>query len=136
MTFLQLSILISLELILLTACTSTDRYKADLLSDDKNKIDKACYELGEAKDISAVKPLLTKALDPRLSTNMEFKGMSVNYCRLTALRKISGADLGRKIDQFGSDTIATLFYLEWAVKHGFLKNRNEVDISYSLTTND
>jgi hypothetical protein len=116
--------------ILLISCTSPEKYKKDLLSDDKNKIDNACYELGELRDTSAIKPLLAKALDPRISTNLKFKGMSVNYCRLGALKKISGVDIGRKIDQFGPDTAATNFYLDWAVKQGYLKDKNEVDINY------
>ena len=90
----------------------------------------ACFELGELKDTSAIKPLFTKILDPRISNDLRFKGMSVNYCRLMALRKISGVDIGRVIDQFGVDTAATVFYLDWAVKEGFLKNKDEVDIYY------
>lgn len=117
--------------ILFTSCTLTGEYKKDLLSDDINKIDAACYELGEAKDNSAIKPLLTKALDPRISTNLRFKGMSVNYCRLAALKKITGSDIGRKFDQFGPDTAATIYYVDWAVKKGYLKDKNEVDINYN-----
>jgi len=112
------------------SCTLTEKYKQDLLSDDQNKIDEACYKLGEAKDTSAVKLLLTKILDPRMSTNIRFKGMTVNYCRLSALKKISGVDIGRKFDQFGVDTVATNFYIDWAVRQGYLKDKIEVDISY------
>ena len=115
---------------LLMSCTSNEKYKQDLLSDDKTKIDMACYKLGELKDTSAIKPLFTKILDPRISNDLRFKGMSVNYCRLTALRKISGVDIGRNIYQYWPDTAATLLYLEWAVKEGFLKNKDEVDIYY------
>jgi len=118
-------------IILLASCTSTEKYKKDLLSNDKDKIDNACYELGELKDTSAVRPLLTKALDPRISHKLKFKGMSVNYCRLTALKKISGADMERRIDQFGPDTAATQFYLDWAVKQGYLKDKNEIEINYN-----
>ena len=120
---------------LLLSCTSREKYKKDLLSNDKTKIDIACFELSELKDTSAIKPLFTKILDPRISTNLRFKGMSVNYCRLGALKKISGVDIGRKIDQFGPDTAATLFYLDWAVKEGFLKNKDEVDIYYQAKSN-
>jgi hypothetical protein len=130
MALIRLCILSILTSILFTECTSSENYKKDLLSDDKNKIDNACYELGELKDTSAIKPLLTKALDPRISTNLKFKGMSVNYCRLVALKKISGVDIGRKIDQFRPDTAATNFYLDWAVKRGYLNKKNDVDINY------
>ena len=87
---IKLCLLSVIASISFTACSSSEDYKKDLLSDNQNKIDNACYELDELKDTSAVKPLLTKALDPRISTNLKFKGMSVNYCRLVALKKISG----------------------------------------------
>src|SRR4051812_36577595 len=103
---IRIAILFILLNIFFTSCTSMEEYKKDLLSDDINKIDNACYRLGELKETSAIKALLTKALDPRISTNLKYKGMSVNYCRLTALKKISGADIGIKIDQFGPDTAA------------------------------
>ncbi|GAB3578771.1 hypothetical protein [Hymenobacter daeguensis] len=112
------------------SCTPAAKYKRDLLSDDKTKIDEACYELGEAKDTSAIKLLLTKALDPRISHNLRFYGMTVNYCRLGALKKISGIDNGQKIDRFWPDTAATLFYLNWAVENGYLKDTGEVNIYY------
>lgn len=112
------------------SCTSTEKYKQDLLSNNKDKIDEACYKLGEERDTSAVKLLLAKILDPRMSTSMRFKGMTVNYCRLGALKKISGVDTGRKLDQFAVDTVAANFYLDWAVRQGYLKDKNEVDIYY------
>jgi hypothetical protein len=115
---------------LLLSCTSNEKYKKDLLSDDRTKIDMACYKLGEIRDTSAIKPLFKKILDPRISNDLRFKGMSVNYCRLMALRKISGVDVGREIDQFRVDTVATLFYLDWAVRQGFLNGKDEVDIYY------
>ncbi len=60
---------------LLLSCTSNEKYKKDLLSDDKAKIDVACYKLGELRDLSAIKPLFTKILDPRMSNDLRFKGM-------------------------------------------------------------
>ena len=86
--------------------------------------------MGELKDTSAIKPLLTKILDPRISNSLEFKGLTVNYCRLVALKKISGMDSGRKFDQGRPDTLATLFYLDWAIENGYLSTRNDVDIYY------
>jgi hypothetical protein len=114
----------------LNSCNDKDIYKRDLLSNDIDKIDEACFKLGEAKDTSAVKLLLINILDPRMSTNLRYKGMTVNYCRLGALRKIAGTDFGRKIDQFKVDTIATNIYLDWAVRKGYIRNTGEVDIYY------
>jgi len=110
------------------SCTPTRNYKQDLLSNNTSIIDEACYRLGEAKDTSAVKLLFTKILDPRISHDLRFKGMTVNYCRLGALRKIFGAE--RKSDQSKVDTAATNYYLDLAVGQGYLKNRNDVDIYY------
>jgi hypothetical protein len=114
----------------LFACTSTEEYKKDLSSENIDKIDQACYELGKAHDTSAIKPLLVKALDPRMTTDLRFYGMTVNYCRLTALSKITGEDVIRPFDKFKVDTAATLFYLNWAIKHGHIKDTNSVDIYY------
>jgi len=112
------------------SCSSNEKYKQDLSSDNIDKIDMACFKLGELKDTSAVKLLLTKALDPRMSTHIRFKGMSVNYCKLIALRKISAVSPEKKINQFWPDTAATLFYLDWAIKQGFIKDIKEVNIYY------
>ncbi len=93
-------------------------------------IDKAAYELGERKDTSAVKALLTNILDMRMSTNVSFKGMSVCYCRLTALEKISGVRPRLRLDQFEVDTAAVQFYLDWAAKEKYIKPKTEIDINY------
>jgi len=112
------------------SCTPTKDYKQDLLSDNASIIDEACYRLGEAKDTSAVRLLFTKILDPRISHALRFKGMTVNYCRLGALRKILGVDVGRKLNQSKVDTAATNFYLDLAISQGYLKDRNDADIYY------
>ncbi|MBL7724167.1 MAG: hypothetical protein JNK27_08450 [Chitinophagaceae bacterium] len=130
MKITRIFVLVIFTHIAMLSCSSSEKYKKDLLSDDKTKIAKACFELGDRKDTSAVKLLFTKILDPRICTDLRFKGMSVNYCRLIALKKISGVGIERRVDQFGPDTSATLFYLDWAVKEGFLTHKNEVDIYY------
>jgi hypothetical protein len=93
-------------------------------------IDKAAYKLGERKDTSAVKPLLTNILDMRMSTNLNFKGMTVCYCRLTALKKISGVEPLLKLNQFEVDTAAVQFYLDWAVKEKYIKSKSDMNINY------
>ena len=105
-------------------------YKKGLLSTNKTELIETCKKAGDYRDTSAVKLLLRKSLDPRLSTDLRFKGFSVNYFRIQALEKISGLNLGRKIDQFGPDTAATMFYVDWAIKNGFVKDLQEADIYY------
>ncbi len=129
MKSLALLLLISGEL-LLFSCSSAEKYKQDLLSNNVNKICKASYELGEAKDTSAIKLLLTGILDPRISHDIRFKGMSVAECKLGALRKISKIDFLKIKDTYIPDTVAANIYVDWAVKNGYLKHKNEVDIYY------
>ncbi len=116
--------------VVLCCCTSAAQYKQDLPSGDINKIDSACYQIGEARDTSAVKFLLAKILDPRVSTRLKFYGMPVNYCRLVALRKISGIETAKMLNQLRVDTPATYFYLKWTMAKGYLKNKNEAVIFY------
>ena len=90
----------------------------------------AAFKLGERKDVSAVKPLLANILDPRMCTNINFKGMTVCYCRLGALQKISNLKPPIKLDQFEVDTIAAQFYLNWALKKGLIKSKEEINLNY------
>lgn len=109
--------------------TRSERYRRDL--DSKNHttiVINAAYELGEMKDTSAVKLLLTHILDPRTSTNLNYKGMCVCYGRLIALKKISG--INTLINRFDVDTAAAHFYLDWAVKNHYLKDKSEIDLNY------
>lgn len=92
---------------------------------------KAAYKLGERKDKSSVKPLLTNILDPRMSTNINFKGMTVCYCRLGALKKISNLSPPIELDQFSVDTVAAKFYLNWAIKEKIIHSKEEIDLTYN-----
>jgi hypothetical protein len=119
-----------LGLLILISCSNTENYKQDLLSNDKEKIIKASYELGEIRDTSSVKNLLNKALDPRITHNLKFNGMSVNYSKIRALQKISNNAYKGKINQHEVDTIATIFFRDWAIKNKYLKNKEEIDINF------
>ncbi|MCL6294024.1 hypothetical protein [Jejuia spongiicola] len=114
----------------LFSCANSENFKLDLLSNDKEKIIKASYELGEIRDTTSVKNLLNKALDPRITHNLKFYGSSVNYSKLIALQKISNNAYTEKINQHQVDTIATIFFRDWAIKNKYLKNEAEVDINY------
>lgn len=113
-------------------CNSLEKYRRDLLSDDKHKINSSCVKLGRAWDTSAVKLLLRKALDPRISHRLPFYATSVNHNRLNALEKISGKDVRAGTSSFGADTTATLYYLRWAIEKGYIKDSSEVDIRYYI----
>jgi len=115
----------------LSSCKDNEHYKKELGSrNHATDILEAAYELGEQKDTSAIIPLLTNILDPRMSTNLKFKGMTVCYGRLGALQKITGASPSWKIDQYSQDTAAVNFYLTWAVTKGIVQNKSDIDIVY------
>ena len=123
-------LLIVVGILVLYSCANTENHKQDLLSNDKEKIIKASYELGEVRDTTSVKNLLNKALDPRITHNLKFYGVSVNYSRLIALQKISNNAYKEKINQQQVDTIATIFFRDWAIKNKYLKNEAEIDINF------
>jgi hypothetical protein len=57
--------------------------------------------------------------------------MSVAQCRLGVLKKISNIDVIKKENRYIPDTPAINFYLHWALKKGYVKNKSEVDINYT-----
>jgi hypothetical protein len=117
-------------LVLYYSCFSLRTYRKDLHSDNHDAIDYACYKLGEAKDTAAIKLLLIKILDPRMSTNLHFKGMTVNFCKPVALRKITGAGTQIKFNRFIVDTASSYFYLDWAIRNSYIKSKDDIDIYY------
>jgi hypothetical protein len=90
----------------------------------------AAYKLGERKDKLAIKSLLMNILDPRMSTNINFKGMTVCYCKLGALKKISNLSPPIELDQFSVDTMAARFYLNWTIKEKIIQSEEEIDLTY------
>ena len=106
------------------------------LRDDLNSknyattIIKAAYKLGERKDRLAIKPLLANILDPRMTTNINFKGMTVCSSKLGALKKISNLSPPLELDRFSVDTISAKFYLDWAIKEKFIQSGEKIDLTY------
>jgi len=89
----------------------------------------AAYKLGERKEKTAIVPLLTHILDPSTSTSIRYKGMTVCYARLVALRKISGIKFPTTLKQYDVDTAAANFYLNWARKENYIKS-GDIDLKY------
>jgi len=131
-TYLRNIFLITITLLAFVCCNSIEKYKHDL--DSKNhptNIAKAAYFLGQIKDTGAIGPLLTNVLDPRMSTNLRFKGMTMCYCKLVALRKITGVEPPKKLNQFRQDTSVAEFYLNLAIERGYIKTRDQIDLTYA-----
>jgi hypothetical protein len=120
-------IFLTVGLLIINSCSKTKSYKLDLQSGDLFKINEACYYLGEAKDTSAVRLLLTHIKDPRISTHIKYKGMCGCYSRLCAIKKISGLNYPN-INQFDIDTAAINFYMDWAIKKGYIKDTADIKL--------
>lgn len=126
-----LALLLSGILIYLIFRSSNAKLRRDLNSKNHaTTIVQAAYKLGERKDQLAVKPLLLNILDPRMSTNINFKGMTVCYCKLEALKKISSLSPPFELDQFSVDTTDARFYMNWAVKKRIVQSEEEIDLTY------
>src|SRR5688572_17052883 len=72
-------------------CLSCDRkqhIRELLTSNDKEEIILGAYKAGETGDFSFITLLIKDASDPRMSTNIRFKGFSVYQSKMIALRKI------------------------------------------------
>lgn len=124
-------VLISILVIYLILRPTNKELQGDLnVLNHPTTIINAAYKLGERKDISSVKPLLTNVLDPRISNALNFKGMDVCYAKLVALRKISGLNPPVSLNQFSIDTMSAKFYLDWAIKKGIVKSVDEIDLNY------
>ncbi|MBI2731458.1 MAG: hypothetical protein HYX40_12040 [Sphingobacteriales bacterium] len=124
-------VLISVLVIYFILRPSNKKLQEDLnVHNHTTTIIKAAYKLGERKDVSAVRPLLSNILDPRMSTHINFKGMNVCYSRLVALRKISGLNPPAPLIKFSVDTISAKFYLNWAIEKGIIKSPDEINLNY------
>ena len=89
----------------------------------------AAYIIGESRDTAAIKPLLNNILDPRMSTHIKFKGMTVCYAKLMALKKISGRQPGWESEQSKVDTVAAVYYLNWATDENFINTMDEINLN-------
>jgi hypothetical protein len=74
---------------------------------------KGAYTAGESGNKKFVPLLLLNANDPRRCTNIHFKGMSVYYEKMVALKKIYKLSPPIPVKQFDTpDSSAIKFYLE------------------------
>jgi hypothetical protein len=125
-----ITLFISSGFLILFSCTNAKEYIQDLLSGNKQKIIKVCYKLGEKRDASTVKNLLYQVLDPRITHDIRYYGIRINHIRILALQKISNNQYKRKIDFRHVDTIATLFFRDWAIENKYIEDETAVDINY------
>jgi hypothetical protein len=82
------SIIFSLILFIASSCNSDEKIEKLLRSNDKEDMIEGAYRAGETGNKKFVPLLLRNAYDPRGTTNLKFKGISVYQSKMGALKKI------------------------------------------------
>jgi hypothetical protein len=97
-----------------------------LKSCNKDSICIASNYFGEHKNRSIVRHLLTGIEDQRISHNIHYKGMSVYYCKMVALRKISGLNIKvTEAEEPNPEKIQK--FIDWAVENQLIGKKEKVD---------
>lgn len=96
---------------------SYKKIEALLLSNETNDLILGSLKARRSGDERFCKFLIQNADDPRRSTNIRHKGVSVYQAKMEALKKILGEEPPKKIDQI-PDSVNIKFYTE------LIKRRN------------
>lgn len=120
---------LALLLILFNSCMQEDDVKKNLLSGDRDLIIESAIWLkeNEVKDTSIVTQLLTHILDGRISTSATYYMKTPYLTRISALEKVTGIKYPDKISE-EPDALVVDYYLDWAVKKGFIKKKDDIDV--------
>lgn len=97
-----------------------------LKSCNKDSICIASYYFGEKKDKSVFIELLTGIEDSRISHNYNYKGMSVYYCKMTALRKISDLNIVVKENE-KPDFKKIQKFINWAIENKIIAEKEKIE---------
>jgi hypothetical protein len=107
--------------LLLISCQSNDKVMSLLKSADKEDIIQGSYKAGKSGEHMFIPYLLANANDPRRSTNIRFKSLSVYSAKMKALSKIFHQSPPIEITQ-NPDSAVIKFFIELAKKDS-IKNK-------------
>jgi hypothetical protein len=102
-------------------CNSDQRITKLLKSNNINDIIKGARKAEKSGKVKFIPYLLNDAGDPRRSTSLQFKGVSVYQAKMEALENIFKKSPPQKIDRKVDSTIIE-FYRKLAYEKGFLKD--------------
>jgi hypothetical protein len=116
--YLQMKLIVSLAVCLLflsfISCRGDEQIIHLLNSSDKEDVILGAYKAGESSDIKFVPLLLQNANDPRISTNIQFKGISVYQAKMGAVRKILKQDPPVALSYKPDSTIIIFYTQLWS----------------------
>jgi hypothetical protein len=102
-----------------------------LVSCNADSICVASYYFGEQRDTSVMNELLTGIEDVRISHHIRHKGMSVYYCKMSALRKISGLDITvRQTER--PDSFKINQFMNWAIEKRLIAEGEKIKTKSAL----
>lgn len=104
-----------LSLISVASCNNDEKIIKLLNSKDKEDVISGAYKAGESGDKEFVPLLLKNSDDPRRSTNLQYKGITVYQAKMIALRKIFKQDPPEEIT-YETDSLIIKFYTELSQK--------------------
>jgi hypothetical protein len=118
-----------LLIFIFNSCMQVDDVKKNLVSGDRDLIIESAIWIkeNEIKDTSVVIALLTHILDSRISTSVKYYMQTPYLTRISALEKLTGIRYSDKINE-DPDALIVDFYLDWAVKKGFIKTKNDINV--------
>lgn len=105
----------ALIFIMFTSCNSDKEIIRLLNSKEKDDIISGAYKAGESGDKQFIPLLLKDAADPRRSTNLQFKGITIYQAKMIALKKIFKQEPPVKIT-YQTDSSIINFYTELSQK--------------------
>lgn len=94
--------------------------KKMLKSGEIDQIIEATNYISYHKDTSMVEDMLEHAFDPRITHIITHKGMSVYQIKMAAMKEMTGI-LPPNKTTYKPDSVNIRFYLNVAIKHGWIK---------------
>ncbi len=90
-----------------------------LNSKKKIEVIKAIEYIADHHQTNMVKYLLTNAMDPRITHNLRYKGMSIYKIKMGAMKRLTGVKSIKKVTR-EPDSAVLKFYVDIAIKRGWI----------------
>lgn len=97
-----------------------DSLREMLNSNDVEKIIEASDYIGKNKDTNLVADLLKNSLDPRISHNIRYYGMSVFKVKMSVMKNLTSINPPKQIS-YKPDSLIFEFYYNISKKRGWIK---------------
>jgi len=102
------------------SCGTDEKRLIEMLNSDKKiEVIKAINYIADRHQTHMVKYLLADAMDPRVTNDLRYKGMSIYKIKMGAMERLTGVKPIKKIT-YKPDSTVLKFYVDIAVKRGWI----------------